>query len=128
VLRNRQQLLLNAARKQTPSVKSPLPRPTLRRILERIESLDADLDLVSLAAESGYSRGHFLRMFRAATGLTPHHYVLQARLKRAQQMIKSGNLSLIEIAETCGFSSHAHMTRLFRQLLNVTPSEYRRNL
>jgi AraC family transcriptional regulator len=121
-------LLSTAAERQASSMTSPLPRPTLRRILERMENLGADLDLASLAAESGYSRGHFIRMFRAATGLTPHHYVLQARLKRAQQMIKSGSLSFIDIAETCGFSSHAHMTRTFRQLLHVTPSEYRRNL
>jgi AraC family transcriptional regulator len=54
----------------------PLPPRILRRIRDRIEAeLDTELSLASLAKESGYSRAHFLRMFRAATGLTPHQYV-----------------------------------------------------
>lgn len=59
-------LLSSTTKQQNSSTMSPLPRATLRRILERMENLGADLDLASLAAESGYSRGHFLRMFRAA--------------------------------------------------------------
>ena len=120
-------LVLRTAENRTCST-SPLPRHLLRRVLERIENLSSELDLSSLAAESGYCRGHFLRMFRAATGCTPHHYVLQARLKRAQELIRLGNMSLIDIAAACGFSSHAHMSKAFRKLLNVTPSEYRRSM
>jgi AraC family transcriptional regulator len=106
----------------------PLPRHLLQRVLERMHDLVADLDLQTLAAESGYSRSHFLRMFEAATGLTPHRYLLQLRLERAQELIRKGSTSLIDIAALCGFSSHAHMSRVFRQLLGVTPSQYRRNL
>jgi AraC family transcriptional regulator len=107
---------------------SPLPRHLLQRVLERMHDLVADLDLQTLAAESGYSRSHFLRTFEAATGLTPHRYLLQLRLERAQELIRKGSTSLIDIAALCGFSSHAHMSRVFRQLLGVTPSQYRRNL
>jgi AraC family transcriptional regulator len=107
---------------------SPLPRHSLQRVLERMPDLVADLDLQTLAAESGYSRSHFLRMFEAATGLTPHRYLLQLRLERAQELMRKGSTSLIDIAALCGFSSHAHMSRIFRQLLGVTPSQYRRNL
>jgi AraC family transcriptional regulator len=107
---------------------SPLPRHLLQRVVERMHDLVADLDLQALAAESGYSRSHFLRMFEAATGLTPHRYLLQLRLERAQELIRKGSTSLIDIAALCGFSSHAHMSRIFRQLLGVTPSRYRRNL
>jgi AraC family transcriptional regulator len=107
---------------------SPLPRHLLQRVLERMHDLIADLDLQTLAAESGYSRSHFLRMFEAATGLTPHRYLLQLRLERAQELMRKRSTSLIDIAALCGFSSHAHMSRVFRQLLGVTPSQYRRNL
>jgi AraC family transcriptional regulator len=88
----------------------------------------ADLDLQTLAAETGYSRSHFLRMFETATGLTPHRYLLQLRLERAQELIRKGSTSLIDIAALCGFSSHAHMSRVFRQVLGITPSQYRRSL
>jgi AraC family transcriptional regulator len=107
---------------------SPLPRHLLQRVLERMHDFVADLDLQTLAAETGYSRSHFLRMFETATGLTPHRYLLQLRLERAQELMRKGSTSLIDIAALCGFSSHAHMSRVFRQLLGVTPSQYRRNL
>jgi AraC family transcriptional regulator len=107
---------------------SPLPRHLLQRVLDRMSDLVADLDLHTLAAETGYSRSHFLRMFEAATGCTPHRYLLQLRLKRAQELIRKKSTSLIDIAALCGFSSHAHMSRVFRQLLGITPSQYRRNL
>jgi AraC family transcriptional regulator len=107
---------------------SPLPRHLLQRVLERMHDLVADLDLQTLAAESGCSRSHFLRMFEAATGRTPHRYVQQLRLERAQELIRKGSTPLIDIAALCGFASHAHMSRVFRQLLGVTPSQYRRNL
>jgi AraC-like DNA-binding protein len=67
----------------------PLPPRILRRIRDRIEAeLNTTLPLESLAKESGYSRAHFLRMFRATTGLTPHQYVLEMRLSTAQQLLR----------------------------------------
>jgi len=103
-----------------------VPR-TLSRIREKIEAnLDADLSLESLAEESGYSRAHFLRMFRAATGLTPHQYVLDLRLRRAQERLKQAGSSIIDVAVSCGFSSQSHMTSVFRRRLEMTPGEFRR--
>jgi AraC family transcriptional regulator len=105
---------------------SPLPRRLLQRVIERMNDLDVDLQ--SLANETGYSRTHFVRMFHAATGRTPHHYVLQLRVTRAQDLIRERRTSLIDIAALCGFSSQSHMSTVFRQMLGVTPSEYRRAL
>jgi AraC family transcriptional regulator len=106
-----------------------LSLPRLRRVLERMEAdLSTDLDLKTLAAESGYSRNHFLRMFRAATGFSPHQYLLRLRVKRAQTLMKDRSMRLIDVALTCGFSSHAQLSQIFRQVLGATPSEYRRNI
>jgi AraC family transcriptional regulator len=87
-----------------------------------------DLSLQALANESGYSRVHFVRMFRAATGSSPHNYLLNLRLERARELLKNPSLSLIDIALDCGFSSHSHMSRLFHKRVGVTPSAYRRSL
>jgi AraC-like DNA-binding protein len=65
-----------------------------------------DLNLGTLAAESGYSRAHFLRMFRAATGRTPHQYLVDLRLEEAQRRMRVSSTALIDIAAACGFSSH----------------------
>lgn len=113
---------------QSRAPKSALPPHLLRRVRDRMHNLTSDLDLKTLAEETGYSRSHFLRMFRTATGYAPHQYVLRVRLKHAQELMRLGSMSLIDVAAHCGFSSHAHMSRVFRQLLGVTPSEYRRNL
>ena len=82
-----------------------------------------------MAQMSGYSKDHFLRMFRSATGFTPHRYLLLLRIKRAQELMKGNtSRSLIDIALACGFSSHAQLSRTFRKVIGETPSEYRRNL
>jgi AraC family transcriptional regulator len=107
----------------------PLPARILSRIRDRIEAeLDKKLSLGSLAKESGYSRAHFLRMFRTATGLTPHQYVLERRLGAAQQLLRESRMLLADIALRCGFCSQTHMSDVFRKRLGVTPLEYRRNV
>ena len=107
----------------------PLPPRILSRIRDRIEAeLDTELSLAALAKESGYSRAHFLRMFRAATGLTPHQYVLERRLGTAQQLLRRSKMLLADIALECGFSSQTYMNDVFRKRLGVTPQEYRRNI
>ena len=120
---------LLATRREKPNNRyaaSPLPRRLLQRVIERMNDLDVDLQ--SLANESGYSRTHFVRMFHAATGRTPHRYVLQLRLTRAQDLIRERRTSLTDVAALCGFSSQSHMSTMFRQTLGMTPSEYRRAL
>jgi AraC family transcriptional regulator len=107
---------------------SPLPKHILRRVIEQMRNLDSKLSLQMLAKESGYSRVHFLRMFRAATGYTPHNYLLKLRVDRVRELLASPTLSLTDIALECGFSSHSHLSRVFRQVLGATPSEYRRSL
>jgi AraC family transcriptional regulator len=107
---------------------SALPRHVLRRIIERMHFFDSDLSLQALANESGYSRVHFVRMFRVATGYSPHNYLLNLKLERVQELLKNPAKSLIDIALDCGFSSHSHMSRLFHKIVGVTPSAYRRSL
>jgi AraC family transcriptional regulator len=63
--------------------------------------LDTDLDLKTIGAESGYSRNHFLRMFRAATEC------LRLRVEKAQSLMKKRSLRVIDSAESCGFASQS---------------------
>ena len=105
-----------------------LPGHVLRRVVERMRSFDSDLSLQALANESGYSRVHFVRMFKAATGSSPHNYLLSLKLERVRELLKNQSMSLIDIALDCGFSSHSHMSRLFHKFVGVTPSAYRRRL
>jgi len=124
-------MLFLGSRTKSPSNNSStygLPKHVLRRIIERMRCFDSDLSLQVLANESGYSRVHFVRMFKAATGSSPHNYLINLKLERARELLKNPSMSLIDIALDCGFSSHSHMSRLFHRFVGVTPSAYRRRL
>jgi AraC family transcriptional regulator len=120
-------LLLLGERKREEDQRSSLPQHLLRRVLDVMhESMGKrDLNLETLASEAGYSRRHFLRMFRAATGHSPHQHLLQLRLDHAATLLRNG-MPIIDIADACGFSSHSHMSRAFHQRFGQTPMEFRR--
>jgi AraC family transcriptional regulator len=117
------------ARPQINNRRTPaLPGHVLRRVVERMQNFDSDLSLQALANESGYSRVHFVRMFKVTTGYSPHNYLLNLKLERARELLKNRSMSLIDVALDCGFSSHSHMSRFFRKVVGVTPTAYRRSL
>jgi AraC family transcriptional regulator len=119
---------LGRGRQYTYTHQGALPAHKLRRVIERMNAdLDADLDLKTIAAESGYSRNHFLRMFRAATECTPHQYFLRLRIEKAQALMKDQSLRIIDIAESCGFTSQSQFSRVFRRVIGVPPRQYRRD-
>ena len=107
---------------------SPLPQAVLRHVKKYMEeNLQNNLSLDELVSETNYSRGHFLKMFRAATGTTPHQYLTERRIERAKSMLReAGVISLIDIAAWCGFSSQSHLTQVFRKQIGVTPSAFKR--
>jgi AraC family transcriptional regulator len=106
---------------------SPLDIRAQQRLFEFIEvNLHRNLDLEELASQVGYSRGHFLKMFRAATGTSPHQYLVQRRVERAKALLNAGKSTLTEIAMTCGFSSQSHFSAEFRRRVGISPARYRR--
>ncbi len=111
-----------------PSRSEKMPGLVLRRVLEKMKTeFAADLDLKTIAAESGYSRTHFLRIFRASTGYSPHQWLVRLRIEEAKALLQKASHSLIDIALDCGFSSHGHFSSTFRKIVGVTPRDYRRN-
>lgn len=104
-----------------------LSKPRLRRVMDKMTAdLGEDLSIEILAIESGYSRAHFMRMFRSATGKTPHRFLQDLRLDFVRDQLKMDVLSISDIAYAAGFSSQAHLTKLFRERFGTTPSHFRR--
>jgi AraC family transcriptional regulator len=98
------------------------------RVLDRMHAeFDSDLTLNALAAESGYCRRHFMRIFEQATGYTPHQYLLQLRMQRATELLRKTSTALIDVAAYSGFSSQSHMSEVFRKYCGVTPGQIRRD-
>jgi AraC family transcriptional regulator len=117
---------LSCSQTSSPSV---FPPSKLARVKELIEAnLKGDLCLKILARESGYSRAHFARLFRAATGMTAHSYVLERRILRARQLLAQPDLSLTDIAASSGFATQSHLTLAFRKKFGITPNAFRRKL
>ena len=105
-----------------------LPRAQLAQVLEYMdENLENDMSLGALAKVARMSVSHFTRCFKAATGMTPHFYLLERRVERAKRLL-AGEASIAEIAFECGFVTQAHLTTVFHKLVGATPNTYRRSL
>jgi AraC-like DNA-binding protein len=128
LMRPRSMLLTELERRF--SVQPPrggLPAGVLRRICEHIEShLENNISLEVLAADARLSVYHFARAFRQSMGISPHRYVMQQRVKKAQEMLARTDLSLASIAIAVGFADQSHFSRHFRRLVGTTPSGFRR--
>ena len=85
----------------------------------------AGLTLGSLAREAGLSLYHFLRTFQRLTGVTPHQYVLRARLREAAMRLAVEHARVIDIALDCGFGDVSNFNRAFRAEFGVSPRVYR---
>ena len=110
-----------------------LPQPryvpgadTMPRVLEFIEEHLADnLSLEMIASVAGFSPFHFARRFRAATGLSPHQYIIGRRVERARLLLLATNLTLAAIALEVGFASGSHLALHFKRVVGESPSHYR---
>ena len=122
--------LIDSLLKLTPAPQAHggLSTGALRRVREYVQlHLNESINLSMLAAVAGLSMHHFAREFKQSAGVTPHHYLIQKRIERAQQMLAQTDLSLAEIAYAIGFSDQGHLARHFRGLLGTTPREFRRS-
>ena len=106
-----------------------LGKTRLRAVLHHInEHLSENISIESLAKTAGLSSSHFIRMFQYATGLSPHQYILRARILRGQELLRTTRESIGEIARITGFCGQSHFTMHFRRVLGVTPKRYLRNV
>jgi AraC family transcriptional regulator len=87
--------------------------------------LAASISLETLAALAGLSPFHFSRVFKQATGLTPHQFVIRERMLHAQRLIRESSRSLIEIALEVGYTSPSHFAQVFRREVGMAPTQFR---
>src|SRR5262249_35280915 len=109
-----------------PQAHGGLSPAAMRRVREYVDAhLGVSIDLAMLARVAGVSIHHFARGFKQSAGLTPHHFLTQKRIERAQDLLGNTDLSLSEIALAVGFSDQSHLARHFRRMLGVTPGRFR---
>jgi AraC family transcriptional regulator len=99
----------------------------LKQVLAFIEDqLAEDISLDQIAAVAGLSPSHLKPLFRQATGLPVHRYVIQRRLERARTLIKHDSLTMAEVAAATGFAHQSHLARHMRRATGLAPNDLRR--
>jgi AraC-like DNA-binding protein len=100
-----------------------------RRMLRARDAIDRaygyPLDIPNLAQVASVSEAHFIRTFKATFGETPHRYLQRRRVERAMFMLRESDRSVTDICLEVGFTSLGTFSRTFRDIVQVTPSEYR---
>ncbi|WP_438035028.1 helix-turn-helix transcriptional regulator [Sorangium sp. So ce204] len=84
------------------------------------------IDLEGAAREAGLSPFHFLRVFGKVVGVTPHQYLVRARLRRAARLLADGARSITDIALDVGFGDLSNFVRTFRRAAGVSPRGFRK--
>ncbi|MDQ8730052.1 AraC family transcriptional regulator [Bradyrhizobium sp. LHD-71] len=103
-----------------------LSRRALNRVQDYIDAnLDTDIALSDLAAVARLPGDTFARQFKVTTGRAPYAYVIERRIRRAEQLLADTDHEIGAIALSLGFSSQSHFTTTFRRLSGTTPRNYR---
>ena len=104
-----------------------LARPVLTRVLDYVcANLGRDLSISELAAVANMSPHHFSLRFKRSVGIAPHQWVMRARVREAQRLLRSRSLSVAEVALALGFASQTHFTDVFHRVTGTTPRHYQR--
>ena len=118
------QLVADVMRERAEREERPAVPASIRAARDLIDSDPlAAVSLADLSRESGLSRFQVLRGFARATGLTPHAYLVQARIHIARRLIAQG-MPLAEAAFASGFADQSHMTRVFVRKYGLSPRSY----
>jgi AraC-like DNA-binding protein len=120
-------------RRRRPHGAAPDPTPRARdrrRAVEAALWIDAHageaIDLDAAARVVALSPFHFLRLFRAALGVTPHQYLLRARLRRAARLLSGDDRPITAVAYDAGFGDLSNFVRTFHRAAGVSPRHFRR--
>jgi AraC family transcriptional regulator len=99
-----------------------LPREKLVSAVEYIQDqLGTDLTVSGIAQAVGMRRNHLTRLFKQSTGQSPYRYVVEARVKKAKELLTTGKFTISEVALLVGFADQSHLTRHFKRVFGLPP-------
>jgi len=98
-------------------------------VIEHVQAhLHEPLPVAELAALVFQSPFHFSRQFKSATGVSPHQFVMLARLDRSRELLVDTRLSCRHVAVAAGFGTHSHFTGVFTRWVGMSPARFRRHI
>ena len=117
------------AQGQPEKATSPLADWRLKRVYEYVESkLAHSISLGELASVADLSRMHFAAQFKAATGISPHTYILRCRILAAKSLLLDPALSIEDVALAVGFKTRPHFINVFRRFVGASPGRWRESM
>ena len=87
-----------------------------------------DIKIESLAKKTGYTCRHFRSLFTEKMGIPPSEYLLNKRLESSRNLLLATSQNIVEISQSCGFSSASQFAMLFKRYAGMTPSEFRNSI
>lgn len=90
-----------------------------------IQQHGMDMDVASLSNKAGMSTKHFTRLFQKENGITPHRFIVRARINHAKFLLEDTSLNISEIAETMHYTDLFTFSRQFKKLVGLSPTSYR---
>lgn len=88
--------------------------------------ISGSVSLAELAQECQLSVSHFARAFKGTIGIAPHRWLVEQKMERAKQLLKSTSLTITAIALECGFSHRGPFSNAFQRTIGINPGEWRR--
>ena len=120
---------LRASRKITDEENSIALNRIAREACNYInENYMNDCSLKTIAHAVSASPNYLQTIFTKSIGISPYEYVIEKRIERAQKLIMTGEITMLEIALETGFRSQSHFCKIFKEKLGETPGEYRKRL
>jgi AraC-like DNA-binding protein len=112
--------------RERPEARAPDRRRAVEAALWIDAHADRPVDIESAARQTGLSPFHFLRLFAGVLGVTPHQYLVRARLRRAAWLLADDARSITDIAFDVGFADLSNFVRTFRRAAGVSPRRFRK--
>lgn len=98
----------------------------IRKCIEYIhENLNCSLSIKTLAKLVGLNPSYLSRLFKHETGVSIKQYVINERMRHAEELLKHSNMTYLEISVTLGFSSQSAFIAMFKKITGTTPKHYR---
>ena len=81
--------------------------------------------LDDLSLLSGYSKNHFLRLFKNKTNMTPINFIISNKIHHARHLLSTTAMSINEIADAIGYSNLTYFSKQFKTIVGISPNKYR---
>jgi AraC family transcriptional regulator len=110
-----------------PEYKGGMPTVRLNRVVDFMrQNYARETRLWELAELAGMSSHYFCELFKKSTGFSPHQYSIRCRIDRAKIYLRSREFTIRQVAKATGFVDQSHFTKVFRRIVGVTPTQFRR--